>query len=100
MHTILALVIYIAVSIFCISNNVSFLKVLVFFFGFWLIEGKMNGYKSKKETLGLSSLTRRLVLFRYPKTKQKRSEHREVPTVICSKARSEFWDSYFHLNVT
>lgn len=57
MHTILALVIYIAISTFWISNNVLFLKVLVFFFGFWLIEGKTNGYKSKKETLGLSRLT-------------------------------------------
>lgn len=34
MHTILALVIYIAISTFCISNNVLFLKVLVFLFWF------------------------------------------------------------------
>lgn len=64
---------------------------MVVIFGFWLIEGKMNGYKSKKETPGLSSLTWRLVLFKYPKTNQKSNEHREVPTVICSKARTEFF---------
>lgn len=74
---------------------------MVVLFGFWLIEGKMNGYKSKKETPGLSSLTWRLVLFKYPKTNQKSNEYREVPTIICSKAWTNFfWDSYFHLNVS
>lgn len=60
MYTILALVIYIAILIFCISNNILFFVFQGFgcyFWFFWLIEGKMNGYKSKKETPGLSSLT-------------------------------------------
>lgn len=51
--------IYCHFFIFCISNNIFFLflKVLDFIFGFWLIKGKTNGHKSKKETPGLSSLT-------------------------------------------
>lgn len=101
MYTILALVIYIAIFIFCISNNILILFLKVFGCCFWLIEGKMNRYKSKKETPGFSSLTWRLVLFRYPKTNQKKQWTQRSSSCYLQQGSDRggfFWDRYFHLN--
>jgi len=61
----------------------------------------MNGYKSKKETPGLASLTWRLILFKYPKTNQKKQWTQGSSNRNLQQGSDRvFWAGCVHLNAS